>query len=212
MGEARIKRQQQQAYLQNNEVWKDVNNIASQCRLMLVQYAQLPALLRNKTLLAFAADHASLANHIVIFTRDLRSMSEQLDTLDAISVEERKKPGTSDPLEVVAAIELSEKYVQFLQLHEGVITPNYTAILDMIRVAEHRMLEAAKEAGNEAGAVEVQQSIRGDMQAVRESVVGNLGITATTLAAENGLTIEPEAPATIIGDAEESVAETATTE
>jgi hypothetical protein len=212
MGEARIKRQQQEKYLQSNEVWKDVNNIAAHCRLMLVQYAQLPALLKNKTLLACVVDHTALANHINIFTRDLRSMAEQLDELDSTSSEERKKTGSSDPMEVVAAIELSEKYVNFLQLHEGVVAPNYTAILDIIRVAEHRMLEVGKAAGNEAGALEIQQEIRHDMQTARQTLAANLAMTPTTLSAEGGLSIEPDAPPAIIGQAEESVAETAATE
>lgn len=158
-----------EGHLKDNKCWSEVWKINAQCDLLLRNYASVAAAINNRTLLAYVQDTKTLSNEIRVLAADLRSLGEQLREITALHADRAGMTDAVDAEDAFRAYDIYEKYVQFLSVHEGTLTPVYNSILDKLRVAEHLMTEDAKSKGAEDQAVLVKSIIRSDAQEMREA-------------------------------------------
>lgn len=155
-------------HLKDNRCWAEVWNINAQCDILLRNYSTVAAAINNRTLLAYVKDPKTLSNEIRVLAADLRSLNDQLREITSLHADRANMIDAENAEDAFRAYDVYEKYVQFLNVHEGTITPVYNSILDKLRQAEHLMTEDAKSKGVEDQAVLVKNIIRSDIQEMRE--------------------------------------------
>lgn len=142
-----------QKHLENNKSWDELEELHSEMATMLMQHANLGAVLNNKELIAALKDKSAFAEKVRILGRDLGVMANELNEIYA--QHKGKTGGITDPDQIFLPITIFEQYTLFSERHEGVIMPVVQMILEDVHQAEQR-LAGAKQIIAEQDAVAAQ--------------------------------------------------------
>lgn len=142
--QSRLDRDRAQKDLQNTSVWDDVTNVSHKCYQLLRSHVGLQSLIQNAELRGAIKDISLFEKNIVVLSKDLESLREELDILTA---EHSGKTGkASTPDEHMQGISIYEKYLMFIERHQNVVMPGVTHILDQFHEAEQILSEAKRQA------------------------------------------------------------------
>lgn len=122
--------------LKDNRCFDDINELKEKCTGLLLAHGALAEQVKDIELLSYAKDRQSLNDNLSMLSRDLLTMSAELNQ---ISVQHSgKSGGSSDPDELYRTIAIAEQYGLFMERHEANIMPTVTHLIEQINQAENR--------------------------------------------------------------------------
>jgi hypothetical protein len=140
--QSRVARDNAEKSLQNTCVWDDVRGINQHCYSLLSSHLSLQALIQNEELRGAIKDISLFEKNIVVLSKDLTSLTEELNGLSALHKD--KTGGATTPDEHMLGISIYEKYYMFMERHSNVVMPNVLHLLDQLHEAERIVTESKK--------------------------------------------------------------------
>jgi hypothetical protein len=142
--QSRLDRDRAQKKMSDSNIWDDVMNISHQCYQLLRSHLHLQGLVQNDELRGAVKDISLLEKNIIVLSKDLSSLREELDVLTATHSTRSGK--ASSPDEHMQGISIYEKYHMFIERHQNVVMPNAMHILDQFNEAEQILSNVKKQA------------------------------------------------------------------
>jgi hypothetical protein len=140
--QARVARDRAEKELQNTCVWDDVRAINHQCYSLLSSHVGLHSLITNDELRGAIKDISLFEKNIIVLSKDLVSLKEELDQLGALHQDKSGRANTAD--EHMEGISIYEKYYMFIERHQNVVMPSVTHLLDQLHEAEQILAHSKK--------------------------------------------------------------------
>lgn len=138
--QARVARDRAEKELQNTRVWDDVREISHRCYSLLSSHVGLQSLITNDELRGAIKDISLFEKNIIVLSKDLESLKQELDQLSALHSDKSGRATTPD--EHMEGISIFEKYYMFMERHQNVVMPSVSHLLEQFREAEHSLSQA----------------------------------------------------------------------
>lgn len=117
----------------NTPVWDALANLSGAVGQVTNVTSLLIPFLQDKELIAKIADQSRFNRLASTLDRDLRDMTQQFRTIQ--NQHSGRHGHTSDPTEVMRAIDIQEQYVEWAGRFDDVIIPTFSDMLEMIQGA-----------------------------------------------------------------------------
>jgi hypothetical protein len=118
---------------QSQPVWDALANLSGAVGQVTNVTSVLIPFLQDRELIGRIQDQARFNRLASTLDRDLRDMTQQLRSIQ--SQHDGRRGHTSDPNEVMRAIDIQEQYVEWAGRFDDVVIPTFTDMLEMIQVA-----------------------------------------------------------------------------
>ena len=141
--DAKKQLQEQEQNLKKNRCWDELLDLHAQCASTFHRYAELGKYMKNKELMACVPDVKGVTERIMIITRDLQGLKEELNQIFGHHSGKSGGP-IGDNLDTRAqnlmeCFEIYQHYMMWTEKHDGTVLPVYNELMAAIMVGEQRL-------------------------------------------------------------------------